>query len=489
MNITHKLTLAVLTMLLAACEHPIGVDGDGDLFSATGLRDCSAEAELCENTVNEAYRETYLAWPRSGSMFSGWEGCGSEGSYICKWSVPASAVQRFQGRTMPAMIASFSPLSEHFLSGVWTGSYAVNDEEQTGQAICLISSTLLLSCYLLPDLDEGNPSSLIAGNLLPIDNVDWTVFARFFSPPWAVAEDEAELIESANGMLESDCINEQCNNINFVLSVDEQNSITVDLSPDAALSQVDTSAENLAGSYLITDPQGSNAILTVDESFAVSLDSDNCSGSGQLTVVEPGSNVLALDLTVTCGDVSQRALGLTSLIKGGVDSEFGGRALFTGVANNQQFTQANDSISESVEVNISSEGSVQANSVFTGFDAELSVDGLNSTSWFSAGPGIGDAVYTWTGDRTDLISQITIFGNGGHANPDFRTGFGFGSVTLEVLKEGEVVYTRQSGLGGTPDPNVVYTVNQAGDQVRLTFQGHEDASCGGFSELRILALR
>jgi hypothetical protein len=142
-------------------------------------------------------------------------------------------------------------------------------------------------------------------------------------------------------------------------------------------------------------------------------------------------------------------------------------------------------------VNITGEGVVEASTTFSDqFPASLSVDGDRGTSWFSAGPGAGGApsLYRWTGTRDDLITSISVLSNAQHL--DFPTGFGFGSVIVQVLDaDGNVVFEETVELAGTPDPDVVVNPGVVGRSVVLTLSGHEDPSCGGFSELQIEAVR
>ena len=134
-------------------------------------------------------------------------------------------------------------------------------------------------------------------------------------------------------------------------------------------------------------------------------------------------------------------------------------------------------------VNITQRGSVAANSVFPGFAASQAVDGSTATSWFSTGPGAGPGIFTWTARESSLISEIAVTGNANHSSPNFQQGFGFSSLQVEVLNAGAVVWSGSgSGFGATFAPGV------EGNEVRLTFTGHESQECGGFSELRITAL-
>jgi len=135
-----------------------------------------------------------------------------------------------------------------------------------------------------------------------------------------------------------------------------------------------------------------------------------------------------------------------------------------------------------------SEGSVQASSTFSGFPASLAVDGDDGTSWFSTGPEPGGVptTYLWTGAQDDFIAFIDIFSNAFNTEPSFRTGFGFGTVTVQVLDAGgAVVFEATEDLSGTPDPDAYFTPNVVGRSVQLLFLGHESAECGGFSELEI----
>lgn len=138
--------------------------------------------------------------------------------------------------------------------------------------------------------------------------------------------------------------------------------------------------------------------------------------------------------------------------------------------------------------NIGSEGTVSANSTYPGFDARLATDGSTATSWFSTGPSGGDpAVFTWTPTGGEaFVGQIRIIGNGNHSTPDFRTGFGFGSVTTVVHYPGGSTQEISSNLSGTPDPTVTVDVDHAVTRIELRFSGHEANDCGGFSELEIM---
>lgn len=134
------------------------------------------------------------------------------------------------------------------------------------------------------------------------------------------------------------------------------------------------------------------------------------------------------------------------------------------------------------------EGSVQASTSLSGFPASLAVDEDDGTAWFSTGPEPGGVptTFLWTGAQDDFIAFIEILNNAFLYNASFRTGCGFGTVTVQVLDAGgAVVFEATEDLAGTPDPDVHLTPNVVGRSVRLLFLGHENVDCGGFSDLEI----
>ncbi|MCI0862285.1 MAG: hypothetical protein J4N82_10165, partial [Chloroflexi bacterium] len=112
----------------------------------------------------------------------------------------------------------------------------------------------------------------------------------------------------------------------------------------------------------------------------------------------------------------------------------------------------------------------------------------DGTAWFSTGPEPGGVptTFLWTGAQDDFIAFIEILNNAFLYNASFRTGCGFGTVTVQVLDAGgAVVFEATEDLAGTPDPDVHLTPNVVGRSVRLLFLGHENVDCGGFSDLEI----
>jgi hypothetical protein len=121
------------------------------------------------------------------------------------------------------------------------------------------------------------------------------------------------------------------------------------------------------------------------------------------------------------------------------------------------------------------------------------LDGVDldpTTSWFSKGPHTPETIsdYTWATSAATEISAVVIINNTKNTTADFQTGFGFGQVTIEVLRAGEVVLTTTYPLEGDPDPQLVAELppGTVGDTVHLALAGHESLDCGGFGELLVL---
>ncbi len=141
---------------------------------------------------------------------------------------------------------------------------------------------------------------------------------------------------------------------------------------------------------------------------------------------------------------------------------------------------------------VASEGTVDASSIYDStFPTSLVLDGDLSTSWFSAGPDAdGTSTFVWTGIQEDLIASIELISNREHEVVDFRTGYGFGEVLVQVYNAADnLVYEEIVNLDGTPDPDVLVHPNVVGQWIWLTFTGSEALDCGGFSELRINVVR
>ena len=135
-------------------------------------------------------------------------------------------------------------------------------------------------------------------------------------------------------------------------------------------------------------------------------------------------------------------------------------------------------------------GAVGATSIDPNYPVGGAVDLDPTTSWFSIGPHTASTIvdYTWSVDGPTEISAVAVAGNAENATPDFRTGFGFASVDIEVVRGGSVVTTATYDLAGTPDPNafVQFPAGTIGDTVRMRFHGPESLMCGGVAEVLVL---
>jgi hypothetical protein len=142
------------------------------------------------------------------------------------------------------------------------------------------------------------------------------------------------------------------------------------------------------------------------------------------------------------------------------------------------------------DVVITQEGTVQASSVFGGnqFPATLAIDENRETSWFSDGEAGGEIeTFQWMARQDNLIGSVTFQSNREH--PQFP-GFGFGSLRIDILDvQGASIFTSSLPLPGATDPDITVFPNVIGRSVLLTFTGHDDPSCGGFSELIVVARR
>ena len=141
---------------------------------------------------------------------------------------------------------------------------------------------------------------------------------------------------------------------------------------------------------------------------------------------------------------------------------------------------------------IASEGTVEASSIYDStYPASLATDGDLSTSWFSAGPDAdGTSTFVWTGVQEDFIASIDVISNREHQVVDFRTGYGFGEVIVQVYTaQDALVFEQTIILDGTPDPDVHVEPNVVGQWIRFVFTGSEALDCGGFAELHVNVAR
>jgi hypothetical protein len=138
--------------------------------------------------------------------------------------------------------------------------------------------------------------------------------------------------------------------------------------------------------------------------------------------------------------------------------------------------------------NITNAGEGMSLSTAAGFTEAMALDGIESTSWFSVPVGGGlPTEFVWATPGERCITRIEIDGNGMHSVPDWRTDTGFGSVRVRVISiDSEVVFEETHQLAGTPDPpKNIPTEGAIGNRVVLQFFDAENATGGGFSELRV----
>ena len=119
-DISLNITALLATLLIVACSHPLEIKGEGDILSASGMRDCYLEdfqagAENCtKNLVVDAYQEIYYAVPRDGWEFVRWDNCFSKeaaGADQCSFNIPASLVRAGFGQTAAPLVAEFQQLN------------------------------------------------------------------------------------------------------------------------------------------------------------------------------------------------------------------------------------------------------------------------------------------------------------------------------------------------------------------------------------------
>lgn len=115
----RRVLFTLAPLLLAACKHPLSIEGRGDIIEVqNGLRGCSLEefqagfARCTDNDVFEDEAITYRALPRPGWRFSHWRGiCPNEAQGDCGFSYRQALAEawdsRNPGRPLPPLTAVF----------------------------------------------------------------------------------------------------------------------------------------------------------------------------------------------------------------------------------------------------------------------------------------------------------------------------------------------------------------------------------------------
>jgi hypothetical protein len=106
---SHHFVAIFLIIFLVGCSHPLEIQGQGDVVSLSGERDCSKAEQPCENLVVFDYNETYTAVPKAGNQFVGWKGCGDQHP-LCSYNISATTVRKQWFKTMPSLKAIFEPV-------------------------------------------------------------------------------------------------------------------------------------------------------------------------------------------------------------------------------------------------------------------------------------------------------------------------------------------------------------------------------------------
>ncbi len=110
-------SIGIALLVIQACSHPIEIEGQGDVTSASGNRNCSLEQytaadPVCsKNYAIGAYQETYYPMPRAGWKFDHWVGSCSSATppnYDCSFDVPATVVRGYWGKTVQPLKAVFT---------------------------------------------------------------------------------------------------------------------------------------------------------------------------------------------------------------------------------------------------------------------------------------------------------------------------------------------------------------------------------------------
>lgn len=108
------LLFVVAVGMVTGCKNPLEIFGEGDIYSASGLHDCTLEEfnagpgnQCITNEVTGDFNEVYQAVPRSGWHFKGWRTYCAYNSLddTCSFDISASTVASYT--SAPALRAEF----------------------------------------------------------------------------------------------------------------------------------------------------------------------------------------------------------------------------------------------------------------------------------------------------------------------------------------------------------------------------------------------
>jgi tRNA A-37 threonylcarbamoyl transferase component Bud32 len=210
---------------------------------------------------------------------------------------------------------------------------------------------------------------------------------------------------------------------------------------------------------------------------------------GRVVVVErPTTPIINIVLiNILTGTTFQRPVGTDG--RSDVNVTLKPRSPTSSSSSTSTTTTTTTTVAPTQVVDASHEGTVTASSTFPGgqYPASNALDGSAATSWFSAGSADGDtSTFTWQGARTDLITDVVITGNAQNADPSVRSGFGFNSITVQVLDGDVVKFSQDVAFPDASNGNsVTVKPNVKGQIVRLLLHGHQDPTCGGFGEIQV----
>ncbi len=160
--VRRGLALAPL-LFLFGCTHGLDFSGEGFIFALNDpQRNCSSATAPCTFTIQEAYRENYLAVPASGQRFVGWDRCGNEQSSMCSFNVPANVVAQYEGRTFANAVAQFESIASRSFEGAFDGVYSASNENHPVR--CLAVPAGRLACRVRRASD-GSLLSMIDLNI------------------------------------------------------------------------------------------------------------------------------------------------------------------------------------------------------------------------------------------------------------------------------------------------------------------------------------
>lgn len=163
--------IGVAVLLIQACSHPIEIEGQGDVMSASGTRTCLLENfqagdDVCsKNYAVGAYQETYYPTAKPGWKFDHWVTYCANAlppNYDCSFDVSAELVLSFWGKAVLPLKAVFTPIPPADTDGD-----GLNDEVDPCPA------------------NPTNPCALITGDdVVAVEGHEWAQVDLFGNTSW-----------------------------------------------------------------------------------------------------------------------------------------------------------------------------------------------------------------------------------------------------------------------------------------------------------------